>query len=121
MEHSPATIIRSYDHAAHLAAVIEKLDALQARADKKGLNGSLDYTWVAIPETDDNAAEWVLTLTTTGDFALGDYTPVAVVDFTAIDTGLVLTIDDTVGSATTSTRPAPTPAARASAATRSST
>jgi len=96
METQPATITRKYDYAAHLAAVIEKLDALQARADKKGLNGSLHYTWVEVPETDDQAAEWILTLTTTGDFALGDYTPVAVVDFTAIDTGLVLTIDDTV-------------------------
>lgn len=93
---NPTTITRKYDTAADLACVIEKLDALQARADKKGLNGTLDYTWVEVPETDDNLAEWHLTLTTTGDFALGNYRPVAVVDFTSIDTGLVLTIDDTI-------------------------
>lgn len=96
MATNPTTITRKYEYAAHLACVIEKLDALQARADKKGLNGTLDYTWVEVPETDDNLAEWHLTLTTTGDFALGDYTPVAVIDFTAIETGLVLTIDDTI-------------------------
>ena len=96
METQPATITRKYDYAAHLASVIERLDALQARADKKGLNGQLTYTWAEIPETDENPAEWVLTLTTSGDFALGDYTPVAVIDFTAIETGLVLTIDDSI-------------------------
>jgi hypothetical protein len=90
------SVTRKYDTASDLACVIEKLDALQARAEKKDLNGSLAYTWVEVPETDDNAAEWVLTLDFTGDFALGDYAPVAVIDFTAIETGLVLTIDDTV-------------------------
>lgn len=90
------TITRKYDTAAELASVIERLDALQARADKKGLNGTLGYTWTEIPETDDRAAEWMLTLDFTGDFALGDYSPVAVIDFTAIDTGLVLTIDDSI-------------------------
>lgn len=90
------TITRKYDTAADLACVIERLDALQARADKKDLNGTLGYTWTEIPETDDRAAEWVLTLDFTGDFALGDYSPVAVIDFTAIDTGLVLTIDDSI-------------------------
>ena len=90
------SVTRKYDTASDLAWVIGKLDALQARAEKKGLDGSLTYDWTAIPETDDNAAEWVLTLNFTGDFALGDYAPVAVIDFTAIETGLVLTIDDTV-------------------------
>ena len=97
MEHSPATITRKYDYAAHLAAVIEKPRRPPGTTPRRRAStAQLDYTWVEIPETDDNAAEWVLTLTTSGDFALGDYTPVAVVDFTAIDTGLVLTIDDTV-------------------------
>lgn len=89
-------ITRRYDYRWELASVIERLDALQARADKKGLNGSLAYTWHEVPETDDNLAEWVLELDFTGDFALGNYSPVAVIDFTAIDTGLVLTIDDTI-------------------------
>ncbi len=48
METHPTTITRNYDYAYELASVIEKLDALQARADKKGLNGSLDYTWVEV-------------------------------------------------------------------------
>ena len=96
MDTTATAITRSYDHRWELASVIERLDALQARADKKGLNGSLAYTWHEVPETDDNDAEWVLELTFTGDFALGNYSPVAVIDFTAIDTGLVLTIDDTI-------------------------
>lgn len=90
------SVTRKYDTASDLAWVIGKLDALQARADKKGLDGSLTYDWTAIPETEDSLAKWVLELQFTGNFALGDYAPVAVIDFTAIETGLVLTIDDTV-------------------------
>lgn len=96
MDTTTTTITRKYNTAAELASVLERLDKLQARAAKKGLNGSLDYTWTEVPETESNLASWHLTLTFTGDFALGDYDPVAVIDFTAIESGLVLTIDDTI-------------------------
>ena len=88
------TVTRHYEYGYHVALVMEKLAKLRQRAVKKGLNGSLDATYVDTGE--DGEFRYELTLTFTGDFALGDYRPVAVIDFTSIDEGLVLTIDPDV-------------------------
>jgi hypothetical protein len=88
------TVTRRYEYGHHVALVMEKLAKLRQRAVKKGLNGSLDATYVDTGKVGEFRYE--LTLTFTGDFALGDYRPVAVIDFTSIDEGLVLTIDPDV-------------------------
>tara|TARA_R110000824_G_scaffold203918_2_gene388637 strand:+ start:60 stop:1259 length:1200 start_codon:yes stop_codon:yes gene_type:complete len=84
-----------------VAIVSEKLDALQTRGRKKGLNGSLSYTVETVTLQGDNGdgthydiTRYDLTLTHEGDFALGEHSPVGVIDFTGADTGLVFAIGD---------------------------
>lgn len=92
------TINRFYEFPWEVAAVIGRLKKLNKRAAKKGLNGSLEYSYVDRGEQGDERDEYrfTLTITFTGDFALGEYRPVAVIDFTSIDEGLVMTIDPDV-------------------------
>jgi len=92
---SPTTINRFYEFPWEVAAVIGRLKKLNERAAKKGLNGSLEYSYVDRGDRGEehNQFRFTLTITFTGDFALGDYRPVAVIDFTSIDEGLVMTID----------------------------
>ena len=95
---APTTINRFYEFPWEVAAVIGRLNKLNERAAKKGLNGSLEYTYVDRGDRGDeyNQFRFTLTITFTGDFALGEYHPVAVIDFTSIDEGLVMTIDPDV-------------------------
>ena len=93
------TTTHRYRTRLQVAIVSEKLDALQARGHKKGLNGSLAYTVKPVtvevrngPAHDETRYE--LTLTHEGDFALGKHTPVGVIDFTGADSGLVFAIGD---------------------------
>jgi hypothetical protein len=78
-----------------------KVDALQRRADRKGLDGSVQLivgdTYDFVPEFGIVERVADLTLIYSGAFALGEYTPVGVVDFTAADEPLIHTFgDDTI-------------------------
>ena len=92
------TTTHRYESADELAVVIEKLGKLQQRAEKKGLNGSVAWSYTTNERIENGyiVTDYELTLTYEGDFALGQYRPVAVIDFTGADEGLVMSIDHDV-------------------------